>query len=90
MTARTYRLTSKSGWSANGQQALVHERFAQGACTIKEVVHFLDTHPKFVTRQNSERIAAYYICVLKKAGYLEEVTVAEFVPEADADNVAWK
>lgn len=88
MTAHAYRLTGKAGWSANGQQALVHERFAQGPCTIKEVVAFLDSHPKFSTVQSSERIAAYYICVLKKAGYLEKVSpepVVEYNPDLDPE-----
>lgn len=78
--ARTYTTTSKKS-DARGQAALVYERLAQGPCTIKEVVAHLDTHPKFVTVQTSERIAAYYICVFKKSGHIVEVNPEERKPE---------
>src|SRR5262245_2928269 len=74
MSNKTYVVTGKS-FTGRGQQALVYERFAQGACDIKHVVDHLDAHPKFSTVQTSERIAAYYICVLKKSGHIRELEV---------------
>jgi hypothetical protein len=87
-TPTTYSITSKAGAPAKGQAGLVYERFALGACTIKEVVAHLEGHPKFVTVQTPERIAAYYICVLKKSGHIAAVaeTPRELPPHVDG---AW-
>jgi hydrogenase maturation factor HypF (carbamoyltransferase family) len=72
-TPTTYAVTTRKG-EFRGQCALVYERLRTGPCTIKEIVAHLDAHPKFVTVQTSERIAAYYICVLKKSGHIAPVS----------------
>lgn len=85
-TPTTYARTVKVGFPTKGQAGLVYERFALGACTIKEVVAHLDGHPKFVTVQTAERIAAYYICVLKKSGHIVAQSaepVVEFNPDIE-------
>lgn len=68
---RAYRWVGK-GFAGRGQQALCVERFMQGPANCEELTEFLKGHPKFSTVQPAERIAAYYICVLKKSGHIEE------------------
>jgi hypothetical protein len=68
---KSYRWAGKA-FSGRGQQALCVERFMQGPANCEELVEFLKAHPKGATTQTWERIAAYYICVLKKSGHIEE------------------
>lgn len=88
-TPTLYGTTGKS-FDGKGQSALVYERFQLGACTIKEVVAHLEGHPKFVTVQTPERIAAYYICVLKKSSHIVAVStkVDEYNPDLDESVVS--
>jgi hypothetical protein len=73
-TASAYKLTGKRlnpQWS--GQKALVVQAFTsipKESLTVSEIAKFLDLHPKFSTVQSSERIAAYYVCILNKEGYI--------------------
>jgi hypothetical protein len=86
MSAKLYARTPRK-FVGSGQQALVVERFDLGSCTIKEVVAHLEAHPKFHTCQSAERIAAYYICVLKKSGHIvvtDAEPVVEFNPDVEA------
>ena len=41
--------------------------------SIKEISSLLEENPLFKTRQSSERIAAYYVCVFKKSGLVRLV-----------------
>jgi len=68
---KSYVRTNK-GFAGRGQQALVVEFFdaRPNGGDIKDLVRFLESHPKFTTVQTAERIAAYYITVLKKSGHI--------------------
>lgn len=70
-TTKCYVRTNKS-FTGRGQQALVVEFFdtRPNGGDIKDLVRFLELHPKFSTVQTAERIAAYYITVLKKSGHI--------------------
>ena len=74
MSQNITKIYGRSGkeFSGRGQQALVFEFFATrpNGGDIKDLVRFLESHPKFSTNQTAERIAAYYICVLKKSGHI--------------------
>lgn len=63
---------TRKGFTGRGQQALVVEFFDSrpNGGDIKDLVRFLEGHPKFTTVQTAERIAAYYITVLKKSGHI--------------------
>jgi hypothetical protein len=82
MSATTYASTNRP-FKGTGQQRLVMERFHKGACTIKEVVAHLEGHPQFHTCQTAERIAAYYICVLKKSGHIVAVEAQPIVADCN-------
>lgn len=84
MSAKLYAVTGRS-FSGRGQQALVYARFASGACTIKEVVASLEANPEFSTVQSAERIAAYYICVLKKSGHIAVIPSEAAPVKADCN-----
>jgi hypothetical protein len=81
---KRYARTSK-GFSGRGQQALMVEFFDSrpNGADIKDAVRYLEAHPKFSTNQTAERIAAYYICVLKKSGH---IVLTESSDRVDATN----
>jgi hypothetical protein len=68
---KIYGRTDKK-FDGRGQQAICVEFFdtRPNGGDIKDLVRFLESHPKFSTNQTAERIAAYYICVLKKSGHI--------------------
>lgn len=76
-TTKRYVRTTKS-FTGRGQQALMVEFFDlyKNGGDIKDAVRFLEGHPKFTTVQTAERIAAYYITVLKKSGHIRLADVS--------------
>jgi hypothetical protein len=79
-SASAYLLTGKKlnkDWT--GQKKLVVEAFLSTPepLTVSEIANFLDSHPKFNTVQSSERIAAYYVCILNKEGYISRASEKE-------------
>lgn len=87
MTASTYTLVSGSTFTGKGQAALVYEILQAGdgqPKTVKEIADLLDVNPAFKTRQTATRIAAYYVCVFKKAGLVTAGAVE--IPLATNEN----
>lgn len=86
MTASNYALVSGSKFDGKGQAKLVYEILAGSAepVSVATVAAALDANPEFKTRQTSTRIAAYYICVFKKAGIVS--ASASVAPLATNDN----
>jgi hypothetical protein len=82
--AGTYQVTMKELKGAKGQKAQVYEALAQAPGTYAEIADRLATMEGFRTKQTPERIAAYYICVLKSTGHVVEVGI----PEDDKIEVA--
>lgn len=74
MTANKYEIVPGSKCESTGQAPLVWKYLEQGPKTVKEIVPLLDADPAFKTRQTTLRIAAYYVCVFKKAGLVREVS----------------
>lgn len=70
MTASNYSLVAGSKFDGKGQAKLVFEILAASPAPmpVKAIATALEANPAFKTRQTSERIAAYYVCVFKKAG----------------------
>ena len=70
MTASNYVLVAGSTFSGKGQAKLVYDILASKSepVNVATVASELESNPAFKTRQTSTRIAAYYICVFKKAG----------------------
>lgn len=70
MTASNYALVSGSKFDGKGQAKLVYDFLATQTAPVpvKTVADALESNPEFKTRQTAMRIAAYYICVFKKAG----------------------
>lgn len=58
--------------------------------TCNEVAALLEENPEFKTRQTSERIAAYYICVFKKAGLVRPVEVTTELSLNDNENEVYE
>ncbi len=76
-TAATYTRTSKA-LKAKGQCAQVEAALARlgGRGTVTQIAAELEKDPNFSTVQTTERIAAYYVCVLKKSGHVAAVDTA--------------
>jgi hypothetical protein len=71
-SAAKYQLTGKAVANLKGQQGLVVRALMDGgAQTVAEVAERIKA--ELVTVQTPERIAAYYVCVLKKSGHVVEV-----------------
>ena len=70
MTASNYSLVAGSKTDAKGQARLVFDILASKTepISVATIAAELEANPAFKTRQTSVRIAAYYVCVFKKAG----------------------
>ena len=77
MTANKYEIVPGAKCESTGQAPLVWKYLEQGPKTVKEIVPLLDADPAFKTRQTTLRIAAYYVCVFKKAGLVRELAPAK-------------
>jgi hypothetical protein len=86
MTAHTYARTSKNASGFSGQKGQVWAAMAQPG-TVAEIAERLKRNPKFSTVQTPERIAAYYVCVLKKSGHVE--ITAESEPVGIVTETEW-
>ena len=86
MVASNYALVAGSKFDGKGQARLVYDFLATqpAPVSVKTIAAALEANPAFKTRQTSERIAAYYVCVFKKAGIVT-AAVAE-VPLATNEN----
>jgi hypothetical protein len=74
MVAKRYqKVAGKTPAGVSGQAKQVWEVLGNDALTYKEVARKLEAHPNFTTAQTPERIAAYYICVFHKRGYLQQL-----------------
>jgi len=83
-TAARYELSNpEAAFEGKGQAALVHEILKSGPKLVKEIETALVADPRFKTRQDPLRIAAYYVCVFKKSGVVRSVTAA--APAVDAE-----
>jgi hypothetical protein len=72
-TASRYTTTSKALKNVTGQQGLVYKALANlGSATVEELTAAIA--PDVKTVQTPERIAAYYVCVLKKSGHVVAVS----------------
>lgn len=93
MTAATYVRTVKA-LNAKGQCAQVEAALARlgGRGTVEQIAAELANDATFRTVQTPERIAAYYVCVMKKSGHVAAVdTAAAPTPEqlrAERDRLA--
>lgn len=69
-TANTYRLVKVGTFKGQcGQVQAAIQRVGRDF-RVADVVPELESDPTFTTTQTPERIAAYYVCVLKKSGHL--------------------
>jgi hypothetical protein len=71
--ATAYVLTGKKlnkDWKGQRLQVVQSFLSTPEARTVADVTAFLVAHPKFNTVQNPERIAAYYLSLLNKEGYI--------------------
>ena len=82
MKAASYALTGTVTFDGKGQAELVHRILKDGPATAAAVAERLEKMPEFKTRQTSLRIAAYYICVFKKAGIAAPVADVPTVTDA--------
>ncbi len=86
MIASNYALVAGSKFDGKGQARLVFEILAAKSepVSVKTIAAELEANPAFKTRQTSERIAAYYVCVFKKAGIVS--AAAAEIPLAVNEN----
>ena len=86
MKAANYALLPGSKFDGKGQAKLVFDILAAKSepVAVAVVARELEANPAFKTRQTPERIAAYYICVFKKAGIVAATTAD--VPLATNEN----
>ena len=91
--ASRFALTSKKLAKVDGQQGLVYKTLESlGSATVEELAKAIT--PEVKTVQTPERIAAYYVCVLKKSGHIAPVsaepTLDELVARRDALEVQYE
>jgi hypothetical protein len=83
MEAKTlFSKTDKTPKAMRGQAALVYEALTNEGQTVGAITETI-VGAGLVTRQDPERIAAYYLCIFKKQGLVNAVrpiVVAEETP----------
>lgn len=91
MKANNYSLVAGSKFDGKGQAKLVYDILAAKSepVAVSVIAAELEANPEFKTRQTPLRIAAYYVCVFKKAGIVSAsaATVELATNEHDNDEV---
>ena len=81
-TANRFQLTNKKQNFRAGQQLCVYNAIARldRPALVSEIANELENDKTFSTTQTPERIAAYYVCLLKKSGHVEIVNAEPAIP----------